>query len=180
VVRPPQCGICVENAQWIPEIFLIPRQVGREPGPRLGPPGVGGAQGDAKIVVGCAEGSTTEVTQAYELGDPRVDRGQSLKGLVDREDVVIGAATGEVVQVHRHLSPHPTLGGHAGARVVNEDRAHGFGGGSKNVATTVELLISDEPQVGFVNERGGIKGVAGGFGRHPRGGKLPQLIVDER
>ncbi len=109
MVRPTQCGIRVENAQWIPEIFLTPGQVSREPGPRVGPPGVGGARGDAEIVGRFAEGSTAEVTQAHELGHPRVDRGQSVKGLVDREDVVIGVASGKAVQVDRHLPPAPRL-----------------------------------------------------------------------
>ena len=180
MVRPTQCGICVENAQWIPEIFLSPRQVGREPGPRVRPLGVSCPRGDAQIVGRFAEGSTAEVTQAHEHGHPRVDRGQSVKGLVDREDVVIGVASGKAVQVDRHLSPRPTVACHAGAGVVNEDSPHGLGGGGEEVAAAIEQLISDEPQVGFVNQRGGVEGVAGGFGGHARGGELPELIVDER
>jgi hypothetical protein len=42
------------------------------------------------------------------------------------------------------------------------------------------VLVADQPQVGLVNEGGGIKGVAGGFGRHARCGKLLQFVVDER
>ncbi len=64
--------------------------------------------------------------------------------------------------------------------VVDEDPPHGLGGGGEEVAAAVELLIPDQPQVGFVNEGGGVEGVAGSFGRHARGGELPQLIVDER
>ncbi len=51
---------------------------------------------------------------------------------------------------------------------------------AKEVAAAVELLISDQPQVGFVNEGGGIEGVAGGFRGHARGGELPQFVIDER
>ncbi len=180
MVRPTQCGFRRENAQWIPEIVLTPREVGGQPGPRVGPPGVSGARSDAEIAGRRAEGSTAEVTQAHELGDPRVDRGQSVKGLVDGEDVVIGVASGKAVQVDRHLPPRSALRCHAGAGVVNENSSHGFGGGGEEVAAAVEQLISDEPQVGFVNERGGIEGVARGFGCHARSGELSQLIVDKR
>ncbi len=64
--------------------------------------------------------------------------------------------------------------------MINQDSPHGFGGGGEEVCTAVELLIADQPQVGFVNEGGGVEGVAGGFGGHGRGGELPELIVDER
>ena len=177
---PPNAEFASKTRSGFQKFFLTPRQVGREPGPRVRPPGVGGARGDAEIVGRFAEGSTAEVTQAHELGHPRVDRGQSVEGLVDREDVVIGVASGKAVQVDRHLPPRPALGCHAGAGVVNEDSPHGLGGGGEEVAAAVELLISDQPQVGFVNQRGGVEGVAGGFGGHARGGELPELIVDER
>ena len=42
------------------------------------------------------------------------------------------------------------------------------------------VLSADEPEVGLVNQGSGIEGVAGGFGRHARGGQFPQLIVHER
>ena len=64
--------------------------------------------------------------------------------------------------------------------MIDEDSPHGFGGGGEEVSAAVELLIADQPQVGFVNQRGGVEGVAGGFGGHARGGELPELIVDER
>ena len=44
----------------------------------------------------------------------------------------------------------------------------------------VKLLVSNKPQVGFVNKRGSVERVARGFRGHPRGGECPQLVVDER
>ena len=64
--------------------------------------------------------------------------------------------------------------------VVDEDPTHGLGRGGEEVPSAVELLIPDQPQVGFVNQGGRVEGVAGGFGRHARGGELPQLVIDER
>ena len=39
---------------------------------------------------------------------------------------------------------------------------------------------ADQPEVRLVDEGGRLQGVAGGLGGHPRGGELPQLVVDER
>jgi hypothetical protein len=41
-------------------------------------------------------------------------------------------------------------------------------------------LIADQPQVRLVDEGRGLERLAGGFGRHPRGGELAQLVVHER
>ena len=87
---------------------------------------------------------------------------------MDCDDILIGVGSGKAVEVDRLLPTRPTLGGQAGASVIDEDPADGFGGGRKEVLATVELLIPDEPQVGFVNEGGGIEGVAGGFDRQAR------------
>jgi hypothetical protein len=48
------------------------------------------------------------------------------------------------------------------------------------VTAAVELRVSNQPQLRFMNEGGNVEGVAGRFGRNARGGELPQLVVDER
>ena len=42
------------------------------------------------------------------------------------------------------------------------------------------MLVADQPQVRLVDQGGGVEGVAGGLGRHARGGERPQFVVDER
>ena len=41
-------------------------------------------------------------------------------------------------------------------------------------------MIADQPQVRFVDQGGGVEGVAGCFGGHARGGELPQFVVHKR
>jgi hypothetical protein len=49
--------------------------------------------------------------------------------------------------------------------VIDEDPAHGFGGGRKEVTAAVELLVSDQARLRFVNQGDGVEGLAGGLGR---------------
>lgn len=65
------------------------------------------------------------------------------------------------------------------ASVVNEDATHGFGGGGKEVAATIKLLIPDETQVRFMNQRSGLKGVVGLFLGHAGGGEFSKFVVNE-
>ncbi len=41
------------------------------------------------------------------------------------------------------------------ARVVDQDPPHRFRGGGGEVPAAVEMLVSDQPQVGLVHEGGG-------------------------
>jgi hypothetical protein len=81
---------------------------------------------------------------------------------------------------HAGRQPGPPRLDHAGTGVIDEDPPHRPGGGRNEVPAAVELLFPDQLQLGFVNEGGGIEGVAGGFGRHARGGELLQFVLDER
>ena len=51
---------------------------------------------------------------------------------------------------------------------------------AKKWPRSVECWSPDQPQVRLVDQGGGVEGVPGVFGGHPRGGELPQLVVDER
>src|SRR5262249_22717741 len=63
---------------------------------------------------------------------------------------------------------------------LDEDPPHGLGGGGEEVAAAVEVLVTHQPQIGLMDQRGGVEGMAGGFRGQARGGELPQLVVDER
>ena len=53
----------------------------------------------------------------------------------------------------------------------HQDSSHRLGGGGEKVPATVELLVSDQPQIGFMDQGGGVERVAGGLGCHLRGGQ---------
>jgi len=64
--------------------------------------------------------------------------------------------------------------------VVDQDPAHRFGGGGEKVPSTIEVLVPDQPQVGLMDQRGGVEGISGLLRGHPRGGESSQLVVHER
>jgi hypothetical protein len=61
--------------------------------------------------------------------------------------------------------------------VVDEDAPHRFRRSGEDVPAAVEVLVANEPQVRLVDQGGCVEGVAGGFGRHVRGGELPQFVM---
>ena len=66
------------------------------------------------------------------------------------------------------------------AGLVNEDAAHRLGGGGEEVIATLKLLIADQPQVGFMHEGGCVERLAWLFVGELGGGKLAQLVVNQR
>ena len=66
---------------------------------------------------------------------------------------------------------------------VDEDAAHGLGGGGEEVPAAVPvlgLLAAQQPQVRLMHQRGRLQGLAGPFVGQPLGRELAQLVVDER
>ena len=66
--------------------------------------------------------------------------------------------------------------------VLDEDAAHGFGGGGKEVSPAIpvlHLLHVHEPDVGFVDQGRGLQGLAGRFVGQLLGRQLAQLVVDQ-
>ena len=68
------------------------------------------------------------------------------------------------------------------ASVVNEDAAHRFGGGAEEVRAVLPGLVwrIHELEPRFVNERGRLERMAGGFARHLVRGHAAQFVIDER
>jgi len=64
--------------------------------------------------------------------------------------------------------------------VIDEDAAHGLGGGPQVVGSRRERALGAELEERLVDQCGGVEGVAGRLLGHPCGRELPQLVVDER
>jgi hypothetical protein len=86
------------------------------------------------------------------------------------------------VGAHVHaLAVAAVLDGALAAGLVDEDVAHGAGGGGEEVAAGVPagVRITDKAQVGLVDEGGGLEGVAGGRFGESRAGEGAEFVVDE-
>src|SRR5262249_61977222 len=72
------------------------------------------------------------------------------------------------------------------AGALDEDAAHGFGGRGEEVAAVTPLGLpgrmapQDQPQVGFVDEGGGLERLAGLLLGQLLGREPPQLVIDQR
>ena len=121
--------------------------------------------GDAQKLRGFLHGQATEVTELHDLCLPRVQLRQSFQGVVqfipaltfrrmDGRDVFI--------QGHPLLFLAATLVALAPACIIHEDLPHQMGGNANESATIlpIGLLLRDQAEVDFVNQRGGLQGVA--------------------
>ena len=66
--------------------------------------------------------------------------------------------------------------------MVDENAPHRLGSGEEVAAAVPSAVVggADEPEVRLVDQRGGVEGLAGRLGGHPRGGEPAQLVLDER
>src|SRR6266568_542072 len=66
--------------------------------------------------------------------------------------------------------------------VFYQDTPHGFGRGGKEMAASlpVRLAIADEPQPGFMDQRSGLKRLAGGFLGHLMRRETAKFLIDQR
>jgi hypothetical protein len=66
-------------------------------------------------------------------------------------------------------------------RVVDENAAHGFGGGEEEVSTVLPLRfrIAAQSQPRLVDQRGGLQGLAGRLARHFLRRQYAQLLIDQ-
>src|ERR1700730_15821531 len=69
------------------------------------------------------------------------------------------------------------------ARLLDEDAAHGFGGGREEVAAAVPalgLLGVYQAQIGFMDQGGGLECLPRLFLSQLLGRQLPQLVINQR
>jgi hypothetical protein len=119
--------------------------------------------------------------QVSDPGRSRVFLPKPGQQFIQRQDQVgvLGKRIDLIEQIEPNASaaavePIPIAG------VVDQDTAHGLGSGGEEVRPAVELLVADQAEASLVDEGRGLQRLAGGFGRHPCGGELAQLVVHER
>ena len=110
----------------------------------------------------------------------------SSSAVVEVQEVVgRGVGAGQYVQVE--VLPPPcraaALEPLAVAGVVDEDATHRLGGRGQEVPPAVPRptrVVSDQAEVGLVDQRRGLEGVPRGLAPEPGGGQASQLAIDER
>ena len=151
-----------------------------KPGAGVGPVALGGGRGNVERGGRFFNRHADKVPELDEVGFRRINGGEFFQGVVDGEQLVILPRGGhrQVRNVHAVLAATVTQGAFA-AGVVDEDAAHGFGGGGKEMRPVLPARVglANEAQVGFVDERGGLQRLPGRFVRHLLGSQPAQFIV---
>src|SRR5262245_51153029 len=83
------------------------------------------------------------------------------------------------LDVHTHL-PAAVARGALSTRGINEDMAHGLGGGSEEMRAPGKMakFLPGQPQPGLVDQRGGLEGVPRGLSSHFVSRQLAQFLID--
>ena len=78
------------------------------------------------------------------------------------------------------LQAAPVTLGTSPPGLLDQDAAHGFGGGAEEVSAPILMLIivSDKPQPGFMDQRRRLQHVIGRFIGHPGCCELAQFPID--
>ena len=145
---------------------------------------LGGCAGNPEDARGVLLGQPGEVAELHELGLDRVLGFELRQGLVEGQEV-LGGGRGRDVDVVEvlPLQPAAVLLGPLAAGVLDEDATHRLGRRGEEVAAAIPplgLLAIDEPEVGLVDQGGGLERLPRLLLGEPLLGEPPELAVDER
>jgi hypothetical protein len=122
--------------------------------------------------------------QFDDTTSPRIECRQGIERVVKRNEVAAAALRRPDERVAQRHSPEAaaSLEVAPGARALDEDVPHEPGGECEEVRTIPQAHAGtlDEAQIGFVDERGGLERVAGGFAPHMPPRQLTQIPVNQR
>ena len=137
-----------------------------------------------RISAACSDGQPGEDAKLNELGLDRVFLGELLQGLVEGQQVVVGLGRGRLAPCRgRPGAVAAALQPVTAAGVLDQDSTHGLGRRGEEMTAAVPGPIgidADQTQVGLVDERRRLQGLAGRLARQPLRGQPPQLVVDQR
>jgi hypothetical protein len=145
---------------------------------------VRGARGDAQDFGRLVPRQAREVAQLDQAGLQRVAPGELGEGRVQGQERLVRLGCGREVRVQLLTLPaaavfEPPLA----PGVLDQDTPHRFGGGGEEVFPGVPVLRvvhAGQAQVGFVDQRRGVEGLARLLLRQLLGGQPAQLVVDQR
>ena len=113
-----------------------------------------------------------------------IKRSQTFQGVVEHEDIEIDRLGGGLdAFIDRDLARAPAaLCRLMAASMFDQDLTHHTGCDSEKMSPILPLrdIVSDQPDIGFVNERRALKGVVGPFPLQVMAGDLPKFGVDQR
>jgi len=128
-------------------------------------------------------GEAGEETELYQFGLLRVVFGKLIQRLVQTQEFLVVHVRGEVETVEVHAFHTATMAHIIFASgIVNQYAPHGLGGCGEKVGAILPggLVVTAEPQPGFVNQGRGLQGLSGRFPSHLLRRELAQLFVDQR
>jgi hypothetical protein len=152
-----------------------------EPGPRVLPVSVGHRPGEPQCLARLLDGEPAEKVKVSYPRRGGVFLAETGEQLIQRQHEV--GVLREGTDLIEQLEPHPPsspLQPLAVPGVVDQDPPHRFRRSGEEVRPALELLVADQPQIGLMDQGGGVKRVPGPLRGHPRGREFAQLIVDER
>jgi hypothetical protein len=129
---------------------------------------------------------TSEVVHFDDLREGGVLARQGFEGLVHLEDFHLMSAVGPLnfdVGVPRDLAASTALAGGHGTGVVHQDLPHDARHEGQEMSTSGErgrFLFIEEPNIGFVDQRGWLEGVSGRLVAKEGASDPMEFAIDER
>jgi hypothetical protein len=145
---------------------------------------IDGAGGDAEGFGGFSDGHADEDAEVDDVAEAGVELAEFFEGVIEGEEVDGGgglAGIGEIVGERLAGAWAAAFEAFFTAGGIHEDAAHGFAGGRVEAVAVGPVLavVGEELDVNFMDESGGLEGVAGGFGTHFGGGEAAKVVVNE-
>src|SRR5689334_13181510 len=124
-----------------------------------------------------------EEAQLDDAGLLRIERGETVQRVVERDDVetAIWPQFQRIVE-SQTLGVATALGAVSGARMVHEDLPHEVGRNTEKMRTVLpwSAFGADEAEIRLVDERRALQGVAGTLASQKALRETVQLAIDER
>src|SRR5262249_2318666 len=136
-----------------------------KPCPCVNPLPIGAACGDSQDCGRLLTRQSGEIAQFHELRLKRIVFRQAMQRRVQCQEVEVWRGCDQAVGVRASTLPAAAvLATLLAAGVVNQDAAHGLGGGGKEMPAVVPVRVAaaaQETQVGLVNQRRGLECLTG-------------------
>jgi hypothetical protein len=153
-----------------------------EPGAGVGPVPFDRRLGNSEHLGGLLIGQAGEESQFHQFGFLGVVLRQLIQRLMQREELFIVHAGGEIQSVKIHVFCASAMAQVMfAAGVINQDAAHRLGGGGEEMRAVLPfgLVITAEAQPGFVHQSRGLQGLPGRLPCHLLRGQLAQFLIDQ-